>query len=203
MVEPLFYSKGVSDLESAKFIICGEDKRTLGSIKNTMVSEGFSYIGYIKEPFSILRAIRTHSPQIVIIDLSRKFTELRPILEVIDEEKLTACILALDLRSDEIFEFINKSSVMTYITKPVYDEAILQMVDIAMVNFHRVTQYEEKVRKLNDTLENRKLIEKAKWILVEQQKFSESEAYEWIKKRSRDSRTPMRDIANAIILTRG
>lgn len=193
----------MSSLESAKFIVCGDDKNALGSIKNTLSSDGYSYIGYVKEPFSILRAIRSHSPQIVIIDVCRRFIELKPVLEVIDEEMLTACVLVLDFRSDEIFEFLKKTHVMTYITKPVYEEALLQMVDLALVNFNRVTQYEEKIRKLNSTLESRKLIEKAKWILVEKEKMNETEAYEWIKKRSRDSRIPMKDIANAIILTRG
>jgi len=190
-------------MESAKFIVSGDDKNALGSIKNTLSADGYNYIGYVKEPFSVLRAIRSHSPQFVIIDVCRRFIELKPVLEVIDEEMLAACVLLLDFRSDEVFEYIKKTHVMTYITKPVYEEALLQMVDLALVNFNRVSQYEEKIRRLNSTLENRKLIEKAKWILVEKEKMNEIEAYEWIKKRSRDSRMPMKDIANAIILTRG
>ncbi|MFZ5986536.1 MAG: ANTAR domain-containing response regulator, partial [Bacillota bacterium] len=61
----------------------------------------------------------------------------------------------------------------------------------------------QKVKKLNDTLESRKIVEKAKWILVEQNGLSEAEAYEAIKKKSRDNRMPMKSIAEALILTRG
>jgi response regulator NasT len=59
------------------------------------------------------------------------------------------------------------------------------------------------VKKLNDTLESRKAVEKAKWILVEKEGYTESEAYEAIKKKSRNNRITMKEIAEAIILTRG
>ena len=92
---------------------------------------------------------------------------------------------------------------MTYVTKPVFEEIINQIAELSILNFKRVWEYEQKVKKLNDTLENRKIIEKAKWILVEEKGLSEAEAYELIKKTSRDNRIPMRYIADAIILTRG
>lgn len=185
-----------------KFIICGEDKNSLGNIKNALVANGYIYIGYAKETYSILRHIRSHTPDLIIIDIfSKKFSEIKQILEVINEEILCTCILIMDIRNDEAIDFLKKTSIMTYLIKPIYNEILLQIVELTLMNFKRILEYEEKIKKLNATLENRKLLEKAKWLLVEQKNITEAEAYEWIKKKSRDNRKPMIEIASAIILT--
>lgn len=190
-------------MEYSKFVLAGEEKKLLANIKNTLTSNGHIYTGYSQEPYNILRLIRRHTPDLVIIDTGSCFRELRQTLSVIDEELLAACILVLESRNDEVFEFLSSSRIMTYITKPVFDENILQITDISIINHKRVQDYERKVKKLNDTLESRKVVEKAKWILVEQNGLSEAEAYEVIKKKSRDNRMPMKNIAEALILTRG
>lgn len=190
-------------MDYGKFILAGEDKKTLAGIKNALAANGHIYIGYSKEPVNILRHIRNCSPDMVIIEAYNNFKELRNTLEVIDEEILAACILILDGKNDDILGFLRNSRVMTYITRPVFDESILQVVDLSLMNFKRVLDYEQKVKKLNDTLESRKVVEKAKWLLIEKEGYSEAEAYDAIKKKSRDNRMPMRNIAEAIILTRG
>lgn len=190
-------------MEFAKFIVSGEDKKTLAGVKNALASSGHIFVGYSKEPVNILRHIRNLSPELVVIEICNNFREMKQILEVIDEELLTACVLLLESRNDEIFDFLRKTRVVTYIAKPVFDEVLLQIADISLANYKRILEYEERVRKLNDTLESRKIIEKAKWILIEQEGLSETDAYEVIKKKSRDNRIPMREIAEAIILTRG
>jgi len=190
-------------MEYGKFIISGEDKKTLARVKNTLTSNGHIFIGYAREPLNILRHIRNTGPDFIILEICNNFGAMKQVLGLIDEDLLAACLLVLDTRNDEIFEFLRSSRAMTYITKPVFDEAVLQVTDLSLINYRRILDYEQKVRKLNETLENRKIIEKAKWILVEREGYSESQAYELIKRKSRDNRIPMREIAEALILTRG
>lgn len=190
-------------MEYGKFILIGEDKKVLSGIKNTVVSSGHIFIGFSKEPMNMLRYIRNSSPDLLIIEICNNLKELKNIFEVIDEELLAACILVLDGRNEEILEFLRTTRVFTYISKPVFDETLLQIVEISLMNYKRMLEYEEKVRKLNNTLESHKVVEKAKWILVEKDGMTETAAYEAIKKKSRDNRMPMREIAEALILTRG
>lgn len=190
-------------MEYGKFILFGEDKKSLAQIKNTLVSNGHVFVGYSGDVSNILRHIRGSNPELIFVDAGSRFREIRRTLEVIDEDLLTACILVIDIRSDEILEFLRSSRAMAYITKPVYDEALLQVVDLTLVSYKRVHDYEQKVKKLNDTLESRKVVEKAKWILVEKEGYTESQAFDAIRKKSRDNRMPMKEIAEAIILTRG
>ncbi len=189
-------------MEYGKFIIAGEDKKTLTTIKNALSSNGHTFIGYTKDSRNILKHVRSCSPEFVILEVCNNFKDLRDILAIMDEELLASVILVLDSRADEAIEFVRTSRIMTYITKPVFDENVIQIVDLTLINYKRVMDYEGKVRKLNDTLESRKIVERAKWLLIEKEGMTETEAYEAIKKKSRDNRMPMREIAEAIIITR-
>lgn len=189
-------------MDGAKFLLAGQDKKSLADIKNMLVAGGHIYVAYSGNSGHILRYVRAMEPDLVIIEATGSFKVLRQSLEVIDEELLAACILLLDSRNDEIFEFIRGSRTMTYIAKPVFDEVLFQIADIMLANFKRVREYESKLRQLNESLESRKVIEKAKWLLVEQEGHTELDAYEAIRRKSRDNRMSMREIAEAIILTR-
>lgn len=185
----------------SKFILSGEDKKLLFEIKNTLSQCGYVFLGYCQNPFNLLRHVRSYQPDLLIIEVCNKFGSLKPVLEVIDEEMLSACILILDSRSDEIFEYLNKTRITTYIAKPVFSEVVGQIADICVLNFKRLMKYEQEIKKLNESLEIRKIVEKAKWILVEKKGMTEAEAYNIIREKSRKSRLPMRNIAEAIILS--
>jgi response regulator NasT len=198
------YRKGGDKVTSDKFILFGEDKKTLLSVKNALTANGHIFIGYSSDTGSILRHIRGSFPGFVVIEAAAgRFAEIRPVLEILDEELLAACILILDIRNEEVLGFVRNSRVITYLSRPLFDEALLQIVDLTLMNYKRILEYEQRVKKLNDTLESRKAVEKAKWILVEKEGYTESEAYEAIKKKSRNNRITMKEIAEAIILTRG
>lgn len=190
-------------MDSGKFIVSGEDKRTLTILKNILVGNGHVFTGYLKETSKLLRCVRTNSPDFLIIEVSNNFYELKPVLEMIDEEILSVCVLILNTRNDEIIGFIKETRVISYITKPIMEEPVIQVVDMSLLNMKRILEYERKVRKLNESIESRKTVERAKWILVEKEGFTEEGAYDAIRRKSRDNRIPMKEIAEAIILTRG
>lgn len=185
-----------------EFCLFGEDKQTLLKFKNTLVTGGSTYLCSIKETGKLLTIIRGYTPDLVIIEVVNKFEELKPTLEVIDQETMAACILILDERTNQIMDFLTRSKVISYIIKPVSDDSIMHAIDLSILNFSRVLRYEKKFVQLNEMLKSRRVVEKAKWILVEQDGLTEFEAYETIRKKSRDNRLPMLKIAEAIILSK-
>ncbi len=190
-------------MDNGKFIVAGEDKKTLTVLKNILVSNGHVFTGYLREPSNLLRCIRTSGPDFLIVEVANNFIELKRIFEMVDEEILSACVMVLNTRKDEIIDFIKNTRVLSYIIKPFVEESVIQVTDMSLLNYRRILEYERKVKKLNETIESRKIVEKAKWILVEKEGFTEEGAYDAIRRKSRDNRIPMKDIAEAIILTRG
>ncbi len=190
-------------MKNFKFLIFGQNTKVLGRIKNTLASNGYIFSGFTKDYTNMLRHIRNKYPDFVIIEVTNNFREIRAALEMIEEEVIVPCVLILENKTDEVYGFLLNTKIMAYITKPLFDESLLQIVEMTLLNYSRISEYEKKVNKLSDMLESRKVIEKAKWILVQKEGYSEEEAYEIIKKKSRDNRMRMRDIAQAVILTKG
>lgn len=187
-------------MEIAKFVVAVEEKQDLLLIKNTLVTNGHIFVGPTMESHNLLRHVRSCQPDLVIVEVNN-ISKIEQTLEAIEENLLAACVLIVNRKDDAISNYLSKSKITFYAAKPLNDTVLLQIVDAALLNYQRVMDYEDQLKKLNETLESRKAIEKAKWVLVERGHHTEAEAYEILRKKSRDNRMPMREIAEAILLT--
>lgn len=100
-------------------------------------------------------------------------------------------------------ERAKQAGVMGYLVKPLRPEELSPVIELAITRFHEFLALREENANLKETLEARKLIERAKGLLMEQRHLSEDQAYSLIKKTSMNLRKPMADVAQAIILAGG
>ena len=93
--------------------------------------------------------------------------------------------------------------VMAVLINPVDEPQLQAIMEISMARFRECTLLQAENFKLKETLQGRKLIERAKGVLMEQRRLSEEQAYNLIKKNSMNLRRPMADVAQAILLSHG
>jgi response regulator NasT len=93
--------------------------------------------------------------------------------------------------------------VMGYLVKPLRAEELSPAIELAISRFRELSLLQEENSTLKENLEARKLIERAKGLLMEQRKLSEEQAYSLLKKASMNMRKPMVDVAQAILLAGG
>ena len=96
-----------------------------------------------------------------------------------------------------------QAGVMSYLVKPLRAEELAPAIELAVSRFGDFVSLQEEVSTLKLNLEERKLIERAKGLLMEQRHLSEERAYSLMKKASMNMRKPMSDIAQAILLAGG
>jgi response regulator NasT len=96
-----------------------------------------------------------------------------------------------------------QAGVMAYLVKPLRAEELSPTIELAITRFQDFLSLREENSTLKENLEARKLIERAKGLLMEQRKLTEEQAYTLIKKTSMNMRKPMADVAQAIILAGG
>ena len=97
-------------------------------------------------------------------------------------------------------ERATKAGVMAVLLKPVRVEAVSPAIELAISRFQDFHALQQENESLRENLESRKLIERAKGLLMEQRRLSEEQAYSLIKKTSMNMRKPMADVAQAILL---
>lgn len=186
--------------ECYRYILTGEDKKSLSIAKNSLSNYGNSFIGYLNDTRNLLVHLRKCLPELIVIDINKNFFELKEMFTIIDDEMLSIVILIIDLNNKSAIEFVSESKSFFYVLKPITEDLFINVFYLAKMANNRSLKYEKKIKKINETLENRKSIEMAKWIIVKNKGLSESEAHEMIRKRSRESRINMGDVARAIIL---
>ncbi|HEX6559090.1 MAG TPA: ANTAR domain-containing protein, partial [Longimicrobiales bacterium] len=89
---------------------------------------------------------------------------------------------------------------MAYLVKPFTISDLIPAIELAVSRFAEITELEREVANLSDRLETRKIVERAKGLLMESRGLSEREAYRFLQKTSQDKNTPMVDLAKKILL---
>jgi AmiR/NasT family two-component response regulator len=111
-------------------------------------------------------------------------------------------VLLLTAYSDrDLVERAREAGVVNYLVKPFREAELLPAIEIALGRFSEFREIEKQITDLKDTLETRKLVERAKGVLMDTQGLKEQEAFRKIQQLSMNTRKSMREIAQAILLT--
>lgn len=184
-----------------KYIVATTENPVHINVRNIINPEGYVFLGNCNDSVSLMRLVRSYNPDFIVVDLNMQMRELRNILETIDEEMLCACIIIGDYKDVEVVSLLEKSKVLSFCYKPLNRDILLQVVEMANINFRRIYDLNRKLREMTENYESRKVVERAKWILMERNGLTENEAYERMRKKSMDNRMSMKSIAEAIIFT--
>ena len=92
---------------------------------------------------------------------------------------------------------------MAYLVKPFSKSDLVPAVELAASRFVEISLLEREVANLSDRLETRKVIERAKGMLMQSQNLSEPEAFKWIQRAAMDRRTTMKAVAEVVLDTLG
>lgn len=183
-----------------KYVVGAVDNPSQIAVRNILNQYGYVFLGNTGESISLMRLIRSYAPEFVVVDVGGKLGEFRNILETIDDEMLCACIVVSEFKSSDIMSLIDSSKVISFCPKPLNRDVFINTVEISNLNFKRILDINTKLKEMTENYETRKVVERAKWILMDQEGINEKEAYEKIRKKSMSSRMSMKSISEAIIM---
>ena len=92
-----------------------------------------------------------------------------------------------------------ESGIAAFLTKPLREQDLIPAIEIALAHTEQVEELKEKIEDLKETIENRKVIEKAKGMLMEKQRMGEADAYRTMQKIAMDKRKSLRQVADGIL----
>ncbi|KIH76103.1 response regulator receiver and ANTAR domain protein [Geoalkalibacter ferrihydriticus] len=141
-------------------------------------------------------------PLLIVMDVTMPVLDGISAAEKIGSQAPTPIVLLTGNADVATIERARLAGVMSYVVKPFRSEQLLPAVDLAIHHFMEVTTLREEVAGLRDTLESRKIIEKAKGMLMKKG-MSEPEAYRRMQKLAMDKRKSLKEVAEAILLMEG
>jgi response regulator NasT len=166
-------------------------KELLEEIGHQVVAE----TGDGKEALAMLDKAK---PDLVILDIKMPGMSGIEVAKRISHEYPVIILTAFSERS--LIEQARDAGVMAYITKPFRDGTLTPAIELAVSNYLERVSLTEKVTQLKEQLETRKIIDKAKGLLMDKQSLSEAQAYRHIQSVSMNKNKSMKEVAEAIIL---
>ncbi|MEL7564935.1 MAG: ANTAR domain-containing protein [Dehalobacterium sp.] len=185
----------------SKIFIGSKDRALRKRIKTILQQQGHLIIGEAEDGTASLRIIRRVLPDLVILDKDLPGISGMELTRIIEEDKIAPVLLLTPSWEQHLFEKAKDSWIFAFLVKPIQEGHLLSTASFVMNAFQKMLTLERQVTELKETIEARKLIDRAKGILMKNMGLSESEAYRRIQQQSMDQCIPMKKIAEAIILT--
>ena len=179
-------------------IVVAEDETLIRMDLVEMLTEsGYQVVAQAINGQEAITLATEHKPDLIILDVKM------PILDGISaaEQLINICpVLMLTAFSQkELVERARDSGVMAYVVKPFTINDLLPAIEISISRYRQMKTLESEVADLYERLETRKLLDRAKGILMEALNLTEPEAFSWIQKTAMDRRIPMKEVAMAVI----
>jgi response regulator NasT len=145
-------------------------------------------------------ALECH-PQIAVVEYSESDREVSQTLKKLWEKLGIPIIMIAESRDLQELEQWGESVLSTILAKPVREEELMAAIRLSLAAARRVEQLKEEISSLKESIETRKVVEKAKGRLMERDRLSEAEAFRRMQRLAMDRRISMRQLAEAILLT--
>lgn len=197
---------GISERErlsrKRRVLIADDESIIRMDLAEMLANLGYEVVGEATEGTAAVETARRLRPDIVIMDIQMPGVDGITAARELTRERVAPVLLLTAYSEPTLIARAREAGVVAYLVKPFREADLVPAIEIALSRFAEFQTLEKEVGSLKDALETRKHVEQAKGILMETQGLKEAEAFHRIRKASMDTRKSMREIADAILLTR-
>jgi AmiR/NasT family two-component response regulator len=180
-------------------IVVAEDESLIRmDIVETLKSQGFDVVGEAGDGLKAIELAKALSPDLMVMDIKMPDMDGLSAAEQIAKLRIPVVFLTA-FNQQELVARASEVGAMAFLVKPFSPEDLFPAIELALSRHQQLTQLESEVADLNERLETRKLVERAKGVLGVQMGLSEPEAFRWIQKAAMDRRIGMVDVARTIL----
>lgn len=179
-------------------ILVAEDETIIRLDLVEMLSEaGYEVIAQAENGVVAVELAKQYKPDLVILDV--KMPEMDGITAAEQIITLAPVLMLTAFSQRDLVERARDAGVMAYVVKPFSISDLIPAIEIAISRHTQMKSLESEVADLYDRLETRKIIDRAKGILMKAMNLSEPESFAWIQKTAMDRRISMKQVAQAVI----
>lgn len=165
--------------------------------------EGYDVVGEAGDGQRAVELAEELRPDLVIMDVKMPRRDGIDAASEIAAKRIAPVVILTAFSQRELVERARDAGAMAYLVKPFSKSDLVPAVELAASRFVEISLLEREVANLSDRLETRKVIERAKGMLMKSQNLSEPEAFKWIQRAAMDRRTTMKAVAEVVLDTLG
>lgn len=188
-------------LKKLRILIADDEPITRMDLREMLEQAGYPVVGEASDGFDTIQLCKSLLPNVVLMDVKMPLLDGLAASRDIHEEHLVDAVVLLTAYSDpEFVERARDAGVSVYMVKPVDERILIPNLELAVARGREQAQLSRDLQTMSSRLESRKLVERAKGLLMSEKGMSEQEAFDYIRKVSRDKNISMRRVSEVIIL---
>jgi AmiR/NasT family two-component response regulator len=187
-------------LDRTRVIIADDESLIRMDLREMLLNLDYLIVGEVGDGRSAVNLARELKPDVVIMDIKMPDMDGIDAAKILTEERIAPVILLTAYSQKDLVERAKEAGVVGYMVKPFREADLVPAIEVALARFKEFEALHKEVDDLQLALETRKLVDRAKGILMDTQGLNEAEAFRKIQKMSMNTRKPMKEVAEAIIL---
>lgn len=181
-------------------VVIAEDEAIIRlDLKETLEEEGYEVVGETGRGDEAVQLVRQHQPDIAILDIKMPGLDGLSAAREITTERGAAVLILTAFSQRDLIEQARDAGALAYLVKPFQRSELIPAVEVALGRFQEMKALESEVKGLEDQLETRRLVDRAKGLLMDRHTLSEHDAFSFIQKTAMSERTTMKAVAQQVI----
>ncbi len=186
-------------MKPLKIVIADDEAVIRMDLKEILQEAGHQVVGETANGRRAVAIVRDMRPDLVILDVKMPDMDGIEAARMIDADHLAPVLLLTAFDDAELIRRATDAGVLAYLVKPVEEKNLFPAMEIALSRWQEMQSLEEELEAMRDSLEMRKLLDRAKGILMKAHGITEDEAYRRMQRYSMEKRRPLKDIAAAVV----
>jgi response regulator NasT len=181
-------------------VVIAEDEAIIRlDLRETLEEEGYEVIGETGRGDQAVALVRELKPDLAILDVKMPGMDGIEAARAISAERICGVLMLTAFSQREVIEQARDAGALAYLLKPFQKSDLIPAIEVAMGRFRELQNLSGEVDALGEQLESRKLVDRAKGILMDECSLREQDAFTFIQRTAMSERTRMRSVAERVI----
>jgi response regulator NasT len=186
-------------MKDLKVLIAEDEYLILMGLKSNLENLGCKVVGEATNGKELVKLALEKKPELIIADINLPVMDGLEALRRISQKVFIPTLIVSGYDDEELIDKAKNLGVLGYLIKPIDESDLKAAIEIALSRFEDIKNLKNELEVTKETLESRKLIEKAKGIIMERLQLNEEESMKFLQKKSRNSNKKLVDVAKEII----
>lgn len=190
----------MSSPQSITRIVIAEDEAIIRlDLRETLEEEGYAVVADTGRGDDAIELVRQHRPDVAIFDIKMPGLDGLDAARVVSAEKICPVVMLTAFSQREVIEQARDAGALAYLVKPFQKTDLVPAIELAIGRFREMMTLSGERDALGEQLELRKLLDRAKGLLIDKYSMTEQTAFDFIQKNAMSTRAKMVDVANQIL----
>jgi len=181
-------------------VVIAEDEAIIRlDLRETLEEEGYDVVGETGRGDQAVELVRNLKPDLAILDIKMPHMDGLEAARIISQERICGVLMLTAFSQREVVEDARDAGALAYLVKPYQKSDLIPAIEVAIGRFRELQQLTGEVDALGEQLEARKIIDRAKGVLIDECGLKENEAFTFIQRTAMSERSRMREVAERIL----